>query len=167
MYEGIAPVPDRVFVKDLKVFDPELRVTFHRPIGKFVVSKRRAIGSDFVVLVIETDDGQFRMPDQRDIKALYNGDLWRHGGVKERIRSGEEHMKAYRDKEEKEIETETRARAADSKIQLSNAFRKTFNEGSKAPELRRVDLNQKGLTVEQIRSARAAGQDPWVGQKAA
>jgi len=161
MYQGVTPAPDRTFVKDLREFDPQLRVTFSRPLEKFVISKKRAFGSDFVVLVVATDDNEFRQPDQRDIRALYDGDLWRHGGVGARIRRGEEHMQNYREREDHEIDEETRARTRDSKIQLSNTYRKTFNEGSKSPEFRRVDLNQKGLTVEQIRAARAAGRDPW------
>jgi hypothetical protein len=154
-------------VKDLREFDPLLRVRFERRLERFVVTKRRAFGDDFNVLVVETEDGQFRQPDRRDIKALYDGDLWRHGGVQERIRSGEERMKKHEEDRDKEIEEESRARTLDSKIQLGNAYRKTFNEGSKAPELRRIELNRRGLTIEEIRSARAAGQDPWADSKAA
>jgi len=167
MYQGVTPAPDSTFVKDLRSFDPLLRVRFERRMERFVITKRRAFGDDFNVLVVQTDDGQFRQPDRRDILALYEGDLWRHGGVNERIRRGEEHMKEYQEKQDREIEQESRARTVDSKIQLSNAYRKTFNDGSKAPELRRIELNRKGLTINEIRSARAAGQDPWAGQKAA
>lgn len=161
MYQGVTPVPDSGFVKDLKAFDPKLRVRFERHMERFVITKRRAFGPDFNVLVVQTDDGEFRQPDRRDLMALWEGDLWRHGGVDARIRRGEEHMQEFQQKQDREIEEESRARTRDSKIQLSNAYRKTFNDGSKAPELRRVELNRRGLTAEQIRSARAAGKDPW------
>lgn len=161
MYQGVTPAPDSTFVKDLKAFDPLLRVRFERRMERFVITKRRAFGDDFNVLVVQTDDGEFRQPDRRDIMMLYEGDLWRHGGVDARIRRGEEHMKEHQEKLDREIREESLARTRDSKIQLGNAYRKTFNEGSKAPELRRINLNRKGLTVEEIRAARAVGRDPW------
>jgi hypothetical protein len=167
MYQGVTPAPDSTFVKDLRAFDPLLRVRFERRMERFVITKRRAFGDDFNVLVVQTDDGGFRQPDRRDIQMLYEGDLWRHGGVNARIRRGEEHMKEFQEKQDREIEQESLARTRDSKIQLSNAYRKTFNDGSKAPELRRIELNRKGLTINEIRSARAAGQDPWKERKAA
>jgi hypothetical protein len=161
MYQGVTPAPDSAFVKDLKAFDPLLRVRFERRMERFVITKRRAFGDDFNVLVVQTEDGQFRQPDQRDIKHLYAGDLWRHGGVDARIRRGEEYMKNEQEKLDKEISEESLARTRDSKIQLSNTYRKTFNDGSKAPELRRIELNRKGLTIDEIRAARAVGRDPW------
>jgi hypothetical protein len=162
MYYGVPPVPDWVFVRDLREFDPQLRIRFERRFEKFVISKKRAFGDDFNVLVVQTDNGAFRQPDQRDIKKLYDGDLWRHGGVKERVRRGEEQMLEAEPKGIANAEDELKARTRENKIQLSNAYRKTFNEGSKAPELRRIDVqNPRARTIEQIKSARAAGKDPW------
>jgi hypothetical protein len=151
-----------VFVRDLREFDPQLRIRFERRFEKFVITKRRAFGDDWNVLVVQTDNGDFRQPDQRDIKKLYDGDLWRHGGVKERIRSGEEKMLAAQPKDIANAEDELKARTRENKIQLSNAYRKTFNDGSKSPEIRRIDVqNPRARTVEQIKSARTAGKDPW------
>lgn len=162
MYQGIPPNPDPTFVKRLHEFDPLLRVQFDKHSERFVVTKRRAYGNDFVVHVIQCDDGTFRPPDMRDIKALYWGDLWRHGGVRERIRSGEERYARQEREQQQRAKDEFRAAAREDKIQLSNTYRKAFNEGSKAPEFRRVDVKSGGLTVQQIKDARAAGRDPWV-----
>jgi hypothetical protein len=162
MYYGVPPVPDWVFVRDLREFDPHLRIRFERRFEKFVISKRRAFGDDFNVLVVQMDNGAFRQPDQRDIKKLYEGDLWRHGGVKERIRRGEEKMQEAEVKSAANAEDELKANTRENKIQLSNTYRKAFNEGSKAAEIRRIDVqNPRARTVEQIKSARAAGKDPW------
>lgn len=162
MYAGVPPSPDPVFVRDLKTFDDKLRLQFSRQLGKFVVTKQRAFGDDFIVLVVQSDDGGFRHPDQRDIKQLYAGDLWRHGGVKERIRKGEEQMLGAEQKDIDNATDELKARTREDKIQLSKAYRRAFNEGSKASEVRRIDVkNPRGRTADQIKSARAAGKDPW------
>ena len=162
MYTGVAPVPDWAFVKELKQFDSKLDIVFDRMAERFIIRRDRGWGKPWGVLVIETMDGNFRQPDQRDIKKLWEGDLWKHGGVKEHIRRGEEKMLNHKEKQTKDAEDELRAVTRDNKIQLSNTFRKASNQGSKAPEFRRVEVkNSRALTAEQIRSARQRGVDPW------
>jgi len=163
MFKGIPPVPDSAFVQKLKEFDPGLDIVFNRRFGKFVIRKKKAFGKPFGLLVVQTDNGEFRQPDIRDIKTLYDGDLWRHGGVKKRIVDGEERAARLREKESADVTDELRAVSRDSKIQLRNTFRKATNTGSKQPEFRRVILKPRGLTLDQIRAARAIGQDPWAG----
>lgn len=162
MYQGVTPVPDKAFVKDLKQFDSRLDVVFDRVAERFIIRKDRGWGKPWGVLLVETQSGAFRQPDQRDIKRLWEGDLWRHGGVDAHIRRGEERMKAAEEKEEKDAEDTIKQATREDRIQLSNTFRKATNQGSKAPEFRRVEVqNSRALTVEQIKAARAAGRDPW------
>jgi len=161
MYQGVTPAPDWAFVKKLREFDSKLQVTFDRRYERFIISKKVAFGSPFGVLAVNDEFGGFRQPDDRDIRTLYNGDLWRHGGVKERIRSGEETLRAHKEKEDRDTTQAFKERSRDDAIQLRNTYRKATNSGSKTPEFRRVDVKSGGKTLEEIRAARAAGQDPW------
>lgn len=163
MYQGVPPKPDWAFVKALKEFDPKLDVVFDRVAERFIIRKQRAWGKPWGVLLVETADCRFRQPDQRDIKMLYDGDLWRHGGVKEHILRGEERMKAHQEKQERDNVEEIKNAGRDDKIQLSNTWRKATNQGSKAPEFRKLDDIRKpgALTIGEIRTAKAAGRDPW------
>lgn len=163
MYQGVPPVPDRVFVKDLKQFDSRLDIVFDRVLERFIVRRDRGWGKPWGVLLIETPDRQFRQPDQRDIKRLWEGDLWRHGGVEAHIRRGEERMKAAQEKEMRDAVDEIRQRSREDKVQLSNVWRKATNQGSKAPEFRKLSeiKPSNALTIDQIRAARSEGRDPW------
>lgn len=163
MYQGVTPTPDRAFMKDLKQFDSRLDVVFDRMAERFIIRRDRGFGKPWGVLLVETEDGQFRQPDQRDIKRLYAGDLWRHGGVDARVRRGEQYTEDYNNKVTKDAEDDIRALSRENKIQLSNVYRKASNQGSKAPEFRRIeDIRKPGAkTLKEIKAARAAGRDPW------
>jgi hypothetical protein len=164
MYKGVTPVADWAFVKQLKEYDSKLSIVFDRGVERFIVCRQRAYGKPWGVLVIQTDDGAFRQPDGRDIKRLYEADLWKNGGVDARIRRGEKTMWEHEDKLEADSKEHFRALSRENKIQLMNTYRKATNTGSKAPEFRRIeDIRKPGaLTLSQIRAARAAGRDPWV-----
>ena len=165
MYKGITPTPDSNFLNKLKEFDPQLGVKFFREFSRFVIIKPRAYGPPWQILLIETEDRQFRFPDERDIAALWLGDLWRHGGVEERITQGEERAKAVKSQEEKRAKETLREASRDDRRQLKNTWRKACNLGKGNADFRRVDIEQKGLTIDQIRSAKIQGQDPWAKQK--
>lgn len=167
MYQGVKPSPDPSFVKRLREYDRRLSVVFDRGIERFLITRESNYGKPFAVMVVRRDDGGFRQPDQRDLKILALGDLWRGGGVKEHIRRGEERAAKYEADMERQATQEIKERGRDDKIQLMNTWRKATNQGSKAPEFRRVELNKRGKTVEQIRADRAAGRDPWAGRKVA
>lgn len=167
MYQGVTPVPDRQFLKDLKLFDDKLDVEFNREYERFVVIRKRAYGDPFVVWVVDSEHGQFRQPDQRDINALFYADLWRHGGVRGRIQRGEKYMADYAEKEDRDAAQDLRDITKDSKYQLRNTFRKATNEGGKSSEFARINVKPKGLTAAQIREARSSGRDPWESRKVA
>jgi len=167
MYKGIPPTPNPEFVKDLKVFDPKLDVKFDRISERFVITKSRSFGNPFIVLVVAGAEGEFRQPNQSDIKALHEGDLWRHGGVEARVRKGEEYMRRHRFEEQQKITQELRERSLDDKIQLKNTYRKATNQGSKSPEFQKLPYRNPGLTAAQINKAREAGIDPWAATKVA
>jgi hypothetical protein len=164
MYKGVPPVPDRAFVKTLKEYDNKLDIVFDRMAERFIIRRQRAFGQPWGVLLVETDDAQFRQPDGRDMRKLYEADLWKNGGVDARIRRGEQTMWDYEEKLERDTREHFRAVSRDNKIQLKNTYRKATNMGSKAPELRKIEEVRKpgALTLDQIKAARAAGRDPWV-----
>lgn len=163
MFKGVKPTPDPAFVKALKEYDSKLDIIFDRMAERFIIRRQRAYGMPWGVLLVETEDEQFRQPDQRDIKKLYEADLWKNGGVDARIRRGEQTMWDYEEKLERDSKDTFRAMSRENKIQLSNTYRKATNQGSKAPELRRIeDIRKPGaLTLREIRAAKAAGRDPW------
>jgi len=165
MFEGIPPTPDPGFVKRLHDFDPKLEVQFFRQWGRFVIVKPRAYGPAWQILPIEGEDGQFRQPDERDIRLLFYGDLWRHGGVKERVRAGEDHALGQQAKDDKRAETELHEASMDDKRQIRKAYRQALNDGKANSEFERVDIKSKGLTAAQIQAARSTGRDPWAESK--
>lgn len=166
MYQGIPPNVDTKFLGDLKRYDRKLNVIFSREAERFVIVRERAWGPPFQLFLVENEDGSFRQPDNRDIFVLAISDLWKNRQeANDRIRDGENAMQAYQEKEERDQRDEFRAIARDNKIQLKNTYRKASNQGSKAPEFRRINVGGRGLTLDQIKQARAAGADPWAGQQ--
>lgn len=160
-YQGIPPTPDRVFVRDLRTFDHKLKIEFDRHARRFVIVRVMPWGAPYLIWVIEAEDGGFRQPDQRDLKALYLADLWRHGGVKERIIKGEQKILDNQVKEEKHAEDTLRDATKDDKLQLRKTFRQASNDGKANSEFRRIENQGPGLTLSQIRAAKAQGIDPW------
>ena len=160
-YQGIPPVPDRIFVRDLRTFDRKLSVQFDRYARRFVIVKEMPWGDPYMIWIVEDDFGGFRQPDQRDIKALYFADLWRHGGVKERVLAGERYAEDHKQKQEKEIDDTFRDATRDDALQLRRTFRQASNDGKANSEFRRVDTQGPGLTLPQIQEARSRGVDPW------
>lgn len=138
MYQGVPPTPTREFVKELKQFDNKLGIDFSRQLERFVIHRQRAFGDSVIVWVVDAENGGFRHPDQRDLQALYNADLWRHGGVRERVRKGEEYMLSYQENLDRKAREELRDITKDNKIQLRNTIRRATNEGNKGPEFRRI-----------------------------
>jgi len=143
-------------------------VEFSREAHRFVIAKPRAHGPAWQLHLVESDTGDFRQPDERDIARLWLGDLWRHGGVRDRIRKGQEYMEDYKAREDRKINEEFRETSRDNKIQLKRMHRRDIlGDGKGNAEFRRVDPNRKGLTVEEIRRARSQGSDPWAQTKVA
>ena len=155
MYQGVTPTPDRVFVRKLKEFDPRLSVEFSREDHRFVITRDAVCPGDagyraYKLWVVETAAGNFRQPDERDIYALWLGDLWRHGGVKARIMEGEAEILRRHEKEEKDIDQEFHDITKDNKRQLINTFKKASGEGKYGGEFRRIKVKNKGKTWSEI-----------------
>jgi len=69
--------------------------------------------------------------------------------------------------DERRAKETLREASRDDRRQLKNTWRKACNLGKGNADFRRVEIERKGLTIEQIRAAKASGQDPWASQKVA
>jgi len=165
-YQGIAPEVDPGFKERLKNFDPKLYVAFDRDTHRFAIYRKMPTGTPYKILVVTGVKGEFRQPDQRDIAILHAADLWRKGRLKDFILSSEAKILENMAKEEKEAKDTFREASIDDRIQLRRMYRReVLNEGKANAEFRRVDLDRKGLTLDEIQKARAQGKDPWAGSE--
>lgn len=156
MYQGVTPPVDPTFLKKLKEFDPTLTCEFHRGHERFVIQRKATVGPPHNIMIVDDFTG-FRQPDERDLAALYAADLWRHGGVSERIRKGEEYMRNYRTREDEKMREEFRDVTKDNKYWLRRTMRQANNDGKANHEFRRIEVKPKGYTVNDLRkTVRAA-----------
>ncbi len=141
--------PDRFFIKQLKELDPRLGIRFREDLDRFVVTWEKIYGPPDEIMVVSKP--YFRQPDRRELMFLCSGDLHRTD-MRERLQKTAHYFEKHRSDEEAMQRDEIRNMTKDDKIQLSNAFRKTFNTGSKAPEHRRIVPKHRGKTVDELQS---------------
>ena len=150
MYKGIPPSPDPRFMRKLKEYDKKLYFEFDRALSRFVI-RREIIGrEDPKIWVVETEDGRFRQPDERDIAVMYMADLWRHGGVKQRVMLGEQKLLEHERIQEQKAKQELREATLDNKYQLRNTYRKAANDGKALPPFRQILPKSKGKTYKEL-----------------
>jgi len=135
--------PDPAFTKKLKKLDSRLGCKFRHDLRRFVVTFDRAVGSPAEVLIVKGEYGEFRQPDERELKVLNDGDLQKTD-IRTRLDRADNYMRDYRKKQEKEISDRIDLATKDDRIQLKNAYRKSFNTGGKPSEFRRIIHKPKG-----------------------
>lgn len=135
--------PDPAFTKKLKELDPRLGCKFRHDLRRFAVTFDRAVGSPAEVLIVKGEYGEFRQPDERELKVLNDGDLQKTD-IRTRLDRADNYMRDYRKKQEKEISDRIDLATKDDRIQLKNAYRKSFNTGGKPSEFRRIIHKPKG-----------------------
>jgi hypothetical protein len=150
MYQGVTPTVDPTFLKKLKEFDPTLTCEFHRGHERFMIQRKATVGPPNNIMIVDDFTG-FRQPDERELAALYAADLWRHGGVTERIRKGEEYMRNYRKREDEKFKEELRDVTKDNKYWLRKTLRQANNDGKANHEFRRIEVKPRGYTVNDLR----------------
>jgi len=150
MYKGIPPSPDPRFMRKLKEYDKKLYFEFDRVLSRFVIRRKVEIREDPKIWIVETEDGRFRQPDERDIAVLYMADLWRRGGVKHRIRVGEQKLLEYERVQEQKMRDELRDVTKDNKYQLRSTFRKATNDGKALSPYRQLLPKAKGKTYKEL-----------------
>ena len=132
------------FPKRLKEIDKDLNCFFDRDLKKFVIHQKTenpAIPNPRIC-VVETEQGNFRHPDLRDISFLQQANI-RKEGPKARLKRVAEYMIDEREKDRKQAKDMIRERTVDDKIQLVNVFSKAAGfKGNSA--FRRVKEKAKG-----------------------
>jgi len=147
--------PDPAFTKRLKELDPRLGCKFRRDLRRFAVTFDRVVGPPNEVLIVKGERGEFRHPDQRELKVLCDGDLHRTD-MKTHLDKAENYMRDYREKEDAHVADEIRNRTKDDKLQLVNAYRKSFNtSGKPLPAFRKINVVSKRKKVK-IKKASAS-----------
>lgn len=113
------------FPKRLKEIDKDLNCVWNKKIHKFVIHQKTGnpILPNPSIFVVETEKGDFRHPDLRDISTLQRADI-RREGPKARVKRAMEYMQDEREKDRKKSKDMIRGQTVDNKIQLMNVFSK-------------------------------------------
>jgi hypothetical protein len=130
----------------LKAISPDLGCKYEPGHEHFVITHRRPIGQPVPILLIEGDQGEFRHPDQRDIKKILESDTHRVP-VKDRLKVVAKYMEDDRAKKRKAVKDEIRERTKDDRRQLTRAFARAANVSKANSEFRRVDIKPRGVTI--------------------
>jgi len=140
--------PDRVFVQRLKELDPKLGCKFVPEHEHFVITYARPIGEPVNVLLIKNDDGSFRQPDDRDIRALQAADTHRVP-MKERLKAVAKYMEDDRAERKRKRKQEIRDITKDNKLQFARRAAKidsAFGAGNYSP-FRPIEPKPRGITI--------------------
>ncbi len=132
------------FPKRLKEIDKDLNCSFNSTIHRFVIhqSTENPRLPNPAICVVQTEEGNFRHPDQRDISFLEQADI-RKEGPKAREKRAAQYMIDEREKDRKRAKDMIRERTVDDKIQLVNVFSKAAGfKGNSA--FRRVREKARG-----------------------
>ena len=122
--------PDHGFVRKLKEVDQKLGCFFNRDSCLVVVTYERATGEPVPIYTVSGADGKFRVPDQRDIDKIREGDLER-SSTKERLGKTAKYMEGYRAKHKKQTRDLINEATRDNKYQLKREIDKISNPGGK------------------------------------
>lgn len=141
--------PDRFFMKSLKDLDRRLGCRFREDLERFVITWERFYGPPDEIMVVSKPF--FRQPDKRELLFLCEGDLHRTD-MRERLELSSAYFHEFRKKEEEFQADEIRNMTKDDKIQLADAFRKTYNTGGKPSAFRRVTPPIKGKTADELKN---------------
>jgi len=131
------------FLKDLKLLDKRLDCVFDDYAQKFLITYKRANGQPHNVLFIENEEGNFRYPDQRDIKILKDGMIFESGNARQWLDKVTREMEERQNNEELATKEYIRLATIDNKNQLMNAFLRAHNMGEYAV-YRKVAPKPKG-----------------------
>lgn len=122
--------PDRAFVAKLKALDPKLNCEYRPSIERFVITYERPYRGPAIVHSIRGPFGEFRHPDERDIKILQDGDL-HNPKVRTEILELADYYDRLRATKEKYRRDEMRHMIRDCRRQLLPAFARAGNTGGK------------------------------------
>ena len=137
--------PEKHFMKQLKDLDPRLGCEFREDLERFVITWEKFWGPPDEIMVVSKE--HFRRPDRRKLLFLCSGDLHRID-MREQLEKTSAYFDDYRKKQDEFAQDEIRNMTKDDKVQLANAFRRTFNTGGKPSTYRRIEPRPKGQVSE-------------------
>lgn len=145
-WQGIPPVPDRVFIQRLKRFDPDLSVEFDRTMGKFVIYQEGRISGRSVAMVVQGDENEsgFRYPDQRDLETLSMVDMHNDRVRRMLLHDREQQMLDIREKDQRNAHATLREAGIDDRHYMQRTLRRALNDGKAAPHVRQVTPRPRG-----------------------
>ena len=123
----MSATPDSGFMRKLKELDPKLGCEFDYDTEVFFITYERATGRPVPILIVKNVDGSFRQPDDREIKALHEGDRKRVDQATYLAKAAK-YMEDARAKTARDRKSNIRDYTKDDKIQLMRAL----NPNSKA-----------------------------------
>jgi hypothetical protein len=129
---------DRVFLKRLKELDPRLICEFGREAQRFLIKYKRPVGEPLIVLKIETENGEFRQPDNRDIEKLKKYDTHRVS-LKTILDASATYLESWRSRHRRNTRMEFRDRTKEDKIQLMNIMKRITGSYKPAGTFRQVN----------------------------
>ncbi|MCK4787656.1 MAG: hypothetical protein KAV87_28130 [Desulfobacteraceae bacterium] len=133
--------PHESFIKRLHELDSKLGAMFN---GEHVVlTYKRATGQPVPIWTVRGDDGEFRIPDQRDIEVLQEADMTKQS-MTDRLDKTSKYMQDVRDAREKDRRDAIYDMTLDSKKQLSRAYGKINSPGGKGDNRRYPIPKPKG-----------------------
>ena len=111
------------FPKRLKEIDRDLNCVFNATLHRFVIHQKTDNPAipNAPICVVQTEQGNFRHPDQRDISFLQQADI-RKEGPKVRMKRVAHYMIDEREKDRKNAKDMIREQTVDNKNQLIGAF---------------------------------------------
>lgn len=122
--------PDHGFIRKLKEIDSKLDCFFNQDGPFVVVTYKRATGEPATIYTVKADDGGFRVPDQRDIDKIRQGDMNR-SSIKERLGKTAKYMEDREAKIKKDAHDNIMDATKDNKIQLMREYGRIYSPGGK------------------------------------
>jgi hypothetical protein len=122
--------PDHGFVKKLKEIDPKLGCFFNTDGPFVVVTYKRATGEPAPIYTCKSKDGGFRIPNDRDIDKIRQGDQ-NQTSIKDRLGKTAKYMSDREARIKKEAHDNIMGATRDNKIQLMREYGRIYNPGGK------------------------------------
>lgn len=141
--DATGPSLDDLFLKRLKRIDKRLGMQWSREPERWLMVYDKGNGNFVNMFLIETEDGQYRHPDQRDLVTIRVADL-AVKSIDQRLKESAEYMADVRLKDRKNAKDNIRYATLDNKIQLMQAFSKAagYSKGNSA--FRRIQAKARG-----------------------
>lgn len=135
--------PERHFMRRLQELDKNLGCEFNRNTQRFNVTFKRATGQPVPIIQVNSENGGFRQPDQRELNILGESDLQRIG-MKDRLNKASKYMFDYREKKAKEAKLNLKDMTKDGKHQLKRAVGRIVSGKCNTSTFRKIEDKPKG-----------------------